>query len=251
MIRHGSPVFALALCAALPASADDAPAATPYRPTVSNPADLSAPGYFELETGGQWLRNANRTRRASLPYLVKYAFTENFGVLVGGEAWVSSNESGERIHGLGDTTLLAKLRFVAGAIGAFGIEAGAKLATARTGLGSDKNDAIVNGIWSRDFGRHHVDANLNWTRLGLEAPGESRNQFGWALSWSHPLGESWNVAGELSGGTRRGTDDTTQFLVAASYSVSKRVVVDAGYAAGLNNVSPDGVVYAGLTVLLR
>ena len=27
------------------------PAATPYRPTVSNPAALSAPGYFELELG--------------------------------------------------------------------------------------------------------------------------------------------------------------------------------------------------------
>lgn len=49
----------IALIGAIPLSlliiqsalADEAPAATPYRPTVSNPAELSAPGWLEVEAG--------------------------------------------------------------------------------------------------------------------------------------------------------------------------------------------------------
>jgi hypothetical protein len=242
----------LTLCLALTAMADEEPAATPYRPTVANPAELSAPGYFEIEMGGQWLRNADRSRRASLPYLVKYAFTEDFGVMVGGEAWVVSNESGTTVRGYGDTLLLAKIRLAdSKSLGAFGIEAGAKIDTAKTGLGSDENDYLFNTIWSRDFGRTRLDVNLNWTRLGLKVPGETRDQAGWAAGLSHPVSERWSLAGEFSGTARRGADSTAQFLAAAGYSVGKTVVLDAGFAIGLNNTSPDGVAFAGVTVLLR
>ena len=44
-------VLALAAFPAGAASTDDSPAAVPYRPSVSTPAALSAPGWLEVEAG--------------------------------------------------------------------------------------------------------------------------------------------------------------------------------------------------------
>ena len=69
------------------ATADDAPGATPYRPTISNPAELSAPGWLELEMG--WNHQNNRSdRRQALPYTAKLALDEEWGILVSGEAFI-------------------------------------------------------------------------------------------------------------------------------------------------------------------
>ena len=88
----GAPVWA----------ADNELSATPYRPTVSNPADLSTPGYFELEAGGQYQRGNTVSHRTGLPWLLKYAFTDRVGVLVGGEAWASeTNPDGITTRGTG------------------------------------------------------------------------------------------------------------------------------------------------------
>jgi hypothetical protein len=38
------------------AIAADEPSTTPYRPTVSTPANLSEPGWLEVEAGGQQTR---------------------------------------------------------------------------------------------------------------------------------------------------------------------------------------------------
>ena len=68
----------LCLClAASAAHAQQAPddAVTPYRPSVSSPAQLPVPGQLELELGGLHTRLED-DRRASLPYTVKLAFNE-------------------------------------------------------------------------------------------------------------------------------------------------------------------------------
>lgn len=112
--------------------AAEEPSATPYRPTVSNPADLPLPGWLEFEAGGLRTRGGELARRDSFPYLF----------------------------------------------------------------------------------------------------------------------DRWTFGAEVSGTTRHGVSDTAQFLVAASYGYSKRVVFDAGAAFGLNRASPDWALFAGVTVLL-
>lgn len=233
-------------------AADDEPSATPYRPTVSNPADLSAPGYFELEAGGQYQRGNTVTRRTSLPWLLKYAFTDRVGVMAGGEAWVGETDlAGITTRGMGDASLAFKFKQPLNDKSALGLEAGAKLAVASAPLGSEKTDYTLNGIYSIDIGRHHLDVNLGWTRQGVIAPGESRNQFGWAAAVSHPFNDIWGGALELAGTTRQGAEDTAQFLGALSYNWSKRVVLDGGAAFGLNKSTPDVTVFAGAVVLLK
>src|SRR3954451_19190933 len=83
------------------ADSDDELKATPYRPTVSNPADLPVPGHFEWEAGGYDERDPGDARHFSVPYLLKYAFTEDIGVLVGGESLVADRVPGDTLHGWG------------------------------------------------------------------------------------------------------------------------------------------------------
>ena len=196
----------------------DAPEVTPYRPTVSNPAALSAPGLLEVEGGVARSRDDTDTRLFSLPYLFKYAFTENFGVLLGGDAYLHQNDAdGNRLTGVGDTVAEIKLRHELTDSTALGLETGVRFPTARTGLGAGKSDYIMNGIFSTESGGLNYDVNLAYTRLGSVDAGQGRGEIDWATAVSGKLGGPWGWAAELSGTAQRGTSGSTQALAALSY----------------------------------
>ncbi len=238
----------LAACCAS-AHADDGAAVTPYRPSVSTPAQLPAPGQLELELGGLSARGADQ-RRDSLPVQFKLAFDSEWGVLVGADAFVSQRDAGGvRTRGFGDTTVVLKRAFVVDDATAYGLELGAKLPTAGDVLGSGKADWTLNTIYSKDAGKLHMDFNLNATRLGAPDPGAARMQIGASASFSHPLeDERWAATWELSGTRNAGAPSTAQFLAALSYAPTKRLTMDAGFARGLAPGSPDWQVFAGLVV---
>ncbi|MFA6015232.1 MAG: transporter [Gallionellaceae bacterium] len=238
-----------------PCFAKENPAVTPYRSTVSNPAALSQSGWLELEAG--WLSSKSRddSTRGSLPYMLKFAFAQNSGVLLGGEAFVNQTVAqSSSISGLGDTSFLLKHRFGVSENGssAFGMEYGFVAATAKEGLngGSGKTDHLINGIYSADLSGNTIDINLNLTTLGSVSAGESKQQWGWVATWSRPLNEKWGVAAELFGSIRSGFKPSDQALVSVNYALSKRVVWDAGLAAGLNDSTPKWSLLAGVTVLV-
>jgi hypothetical protein len=240
----------LASLAATVACADDDSGITPYRPSVSTPAQLPVPGQLEFELGGLSTKSDGE-RRDSLPYQFKLAFNHEWGVLVGGEAYVSQPDgTGGRDHGVGDTTLVLKRAFLVDDATAFGLELGAKIPTANDTIGSGKSDWTLNTIFSKDFSAVHMDANLNFTRLGAWEPGSSRTQTGMSASFSMPVSERWQATWELSGTRRSGADSTSQFLAALSYSPSKKLTVDFGFAKGLNNASPDWSLFTGFVVPL-
>lgn len=250
-------LYPILLCSTLafPASAEDLPSVTPYRPTVSNPAVLSQPGWLEIESGWINSKYKDNSSRSSLPYTLKFAFTDTLGVLVGGEAFVSQvDPAGERQSGSGDTYLLLKHKWPLGgeSKSAFGMEYGFNSPTAKNGLnsGSGKTDHVLNGIYSTEASGHTIDLNLNITSLGDVQPGESRQQWGWATTISRQLNEDWGVAAELSGYARQGTQPSDQFLAAVNYTMSRSVVWDAGFAAGLNDAAPKWSVFAGVAILL-
>ncbi len=225
-------------CAALlPASAlaGDSDPILPYRPSVSSPAQLPVAGQLELELGGLSHRSgagsgSGTSRRDSLPYQLKLAFSTEWGLLLGGEAQVALREGGTRSRGVGDTNLILKRAWLIDDATAFGMELGAKLPTARDTLGSGKADATLNAIYSKDLGPLHMDANLNVTRLGAVDPGTGRLQTGASASFSLPLAAQWGVTAEASGTRQRGTDSATQVLAALSYSPTKRLSFDIGIA---------------------
>jgi len=245
---------ALLLCAAIAphAIAEELPTVTPYRPTVSNPAALSQPGWLEIETGLNGSKASDDSSRGNLPYTLKLAFTDSLGVLLGGDAYIDETDlTGNKLSGAGDTLLLLKQKWSASEDGntAYGLEYGFKFPTAKEGLGTGKTDYLVNGIYSTGLSGSTIDLNLNLTVLGDAQPGEERQQWGWATSWSRPLNDIWGIAAELSGYTRQGTESASQFLGAVSYALNRRVVWDAGFTAGISPAAPKWSAFVGVSIL--
>ena len=231
---------------------DGGPAVVPYRPSVSTPAQLSAPGYLELEAGGLRATGPDGgTSRSTLPYTLKLAFTPDWGIRVGGDAWVRQAAPGDTHTGVGDTAVVLKRRFAIGDATAWGLELGEKFPTAGSQRGSGHADTSVNAIFSSDFApAWHTDLNLNETRLGV-ASGQPRAwQAGWAAAVSRTLTDAWGAVGEFSGTRQVGALPTSQFLAAASWNASPAAVFDVGAAHGLNDASPRWQVFAGVTVRL-
>lgn len=233
---------------------DARPDATPYRPTVSTPAALSAPHWLEAELGGIVAIDqpaGEPSHRTSVPYALKYAFSEDWGVRVVGEALVHVGDDGGRETGFGDTGVVLKRRFAVDDRQAFGLELGALYPTARPALqlGSGKPDYSVNGIYSVDAGGWHADANLIETRMGARDDA-SRWQTVAAVAASHPLSDRWQFAGEFSGSRQRGNPGTAQFLAALSCAVRRDAVIDFGAARGMNRATPTWQAFAGLTIVL-
>ncbi|HEY2189843.1 MAG TPA: transporter, partial [Caldimonas sp.] len=95
----------------------------------------------------------------------------------------------------------------------------------------------------------HSDINVAATRLGGPDAGTSRTQWLFAAALSRALDDRWNVVGELSGTRQGGVEGTRQLLVAASYNVSRRFVVDAGAARSLRAGAPVWSAFTGFTWL--
>ncbi len=230
----------------------DEPAVTPYRPTVSTPATLSAPGWVEIEAG--WIGGGTGPdKRQSLPYSLKLAVSPDWGIRIDGEAAVGVPAANRQTQfGFGDTSFVLKRRFEINDRSAFGMEAGIGTSTGKEPFqsGSGRTDYTLNGIYSTDLGEaYHVDLNYAVTRLGAVSPTEGRDQSRWVAAVSRSLIGSWGLAGELSGTAQAGAAPTRQLLLAASYTPSRIVCWDAGFARGLTAASPRWSIFVGFTVL--
>lgn len=227
------------------------PTVTPYRPTVSNPADLSAPGWFEGEIGGLRTLNEDHSRNGSVPWLLKYALDENYGLLLGGNGYVSQQLPGVPTQdSFGDTSIEWKQRFPVSGKAAFGIEAGVLVPTASHDLGVGKPQWLVNGIFSTDLGEAHLDVNLGEAHGGAEPAGVSLWQTTWAAAISRSLVGDVGAAFELSGVYQSGSATQSQALFALNYNWSRRLVLDCGAAYGLTHAAHDRSFFAGATFLI-
>ncbi len=230
------------------------PQATPYRPTVSNPAHLPVPGYLEVEMGWQSLKvKSNDDLRHSVPYLLKFAFSDQVGMLIGGDAVIVSDPNrGATTAGFGDLTpvLKFKMPLPQSTASAIGMEAGVKIPSAPGTVGTQRTDYLVNGIYSLGIDPVGIDLNLGYTWVGERLQNIGNDQISWAASVSYSLTSDWGVAGEFAGSVRSGVKPFTQFLLSTSYFVLPRLVADTGMAFGLNGASQEWTAFAGMTLLV-
>jgi hypothetical protein len=203
-----------------------------------------------MEAGLARTKGGDAAWQNDTPWLLKLAISEDFGLLLGGDARVRQTDAtGAVLSGVGDTSLTFKNHWAVDEGSAFGLEWGAKFATAATGIGSGKQDYGVNGIYSRDIGKIRIDANIGATRLGLHEVGLAQWQYPWAVAVSRPVSDDWSVAMEASGVSRSGGLPSTQLLLATSYSVTKRLVLDCGMVSGTSETAPKWSAFFGATYL--
>lgn len=224
-------------CAATAAAAqaDELPQATPYRPGVGSPAVLSATGYFELEAGYDNLR-VTPVRSDSLSLLLKYGLSDRLGLLVGLNPTVRLSGPDGAQSGVSDTAVGLKFVQRGGPQFAWGAQLVSTLPTGSRLLRSDTPVPTLTALAGFDWAQWHSDLNLGVTRLG-DNPGSgiSRQRYGWSASLSRPVVGPWSGAVELSGARQVGLGNSAQVLGSLSYSVSRRLVLDAYVARGRSN----------------
>ncbi len=227
--------------------------ATPYRPTVSNPAALPLPQYLEIEAGWQSRKaKSDDSHQHSMPYLLKFAFTDRVGVLLGSQTVIVQDRPDAPTQaGSGDLAGFLKLRqpVPTAMPSALGLELGVKFPTAPTTVGTGRTDYLSSLIYSAGFGDFGLDLNLLYTRLGGAPSGQGKNQLGWVTTVSYSATDRLSVAGEFFGSHREGVRPFLQYLSAVSYAIIPRVVADGGVAFGLTGASQEWTLFTGVTIL--
>jgi hypothetical protein len=223
---------------------------TPYRPTVSNPAELSALRHLEVEFGVQSNQPGMAVERDSLPFTLKYPFADQWGLLVGGEAWIKSRNPDETIYGFGNTSVLLKHYYPISETLAVGFEAGTVLPSARKSLGQGRTDYLANLIVSQDISDVRIDVNAGVTRRGFQEENLDRYRYNWAIAPSTMITEQWGIGVEFSGTLAPQQKPTSQFLASLNYLMTPQLMLDFGGTVGMTTITDDYSVFAGFAYLI-
>ena len=216
---------------------------------------LSAPGWLEVEGGLLYQHAGSEASRTSVPLTLKLAFTPDWGIRVGADAWVHQrDDSGARASGFGDTSVVVKRRFEINSEASLGSKAARRSRPPITTWAAEVAKPTTAGWRSTaPTSRTHGIPTSTSVPLALDRsminPGSQRMQWLGAAALSNSFTHRWVVTGEWSGSHQGGSPNTSQFLMAASYSVSKRLVLDIGAARSLRSGVPVWSAFTGFTWL--
>jgi hypothetical protein len=216
--------------------------AVPNRPTFSTTAEAVQRGVLEVEYGAE-LADGHQ----NINGLIKFGIFKNLELRFANNPF----ERDDGRAGLGDSGAGFKYRIVSqkGALPTFSVLYTASLSTSTSTPGIGAMGHGVDILVSKDFGKHHFDFNEGVRFLGRpHVGGYDRNYFT-AFDYSHPLPGKWGYTVELAGFSRANaaTPATMTVLLAATYNVSPRLVLDGGeYTAAYGNL-PRVTFFVGVT----
>lgn len=233
--------------------------ATPNRPGVANPADVTQEGVLELEYG--WDRgfrgSESKTHTAAAGFL-RFGLTEDLELRLGMENYLSqhSQDREGRRSGVGDTTPGFKYRFIEEEgfwpTLSFAYEVKIPTASRKKGLGSGRTDHLLLFLASKDLLGLEWEFNYQLGWIGKEGKKSFDDSHLLALSFSRPLFGPLGIQGEIYGSPR--VNQQTPGIIstdwALTYNVTSRVVLDAGVDIGLNSAARDITYFAGVTIAL-
>ena len=247
-----------ALCLFIPLAlsaqdkSDEVPEANPGRPTVTTPATLTPVGYLQFENGALYASKSTEfSMRFGINQVIRLAVTSRIQLLELSEPFVHSTGSdapgaklGEVFAGL--QTVLLKGDERRPTVSLSYIRRFHESTAPEVDIGTFRQSALV--LVSGDAGKFHFDLN----GIATEQAGGAvrRAQYGQTLSVSHLLGpisvsgELWHFSQPLTRGNAVGN------LWAASYSLKRNLVLDAGFDHGLTGTSTHWEGFAGFTYLL-
>jgi len=234
--------------------------ATPNRPGVANPADVTQKGVLEIEYGwDRAFRSHAFKTLTDATGLIRFGLTEDFELHLGMVNYVSQlldNPEGRR-SGVGDTSPGFKYRLSkeSGIWPTLSFAYDIKIPTAskRKDLGSGRVDHNLTFLVSKEqlLGLDwDFNYQLGW--IGKEGKKSFDDSHLWALAASRPLFGPLGISGEIYGGPRvnRQTPGFASTDWAFTYTVTPRVILDAGVDIGLTSAARDITYFAGITIAL-
>ncbi len=228
-------------------------AATPNRPTVSNPAELTQYGVLEMEYGWTRIWPGAGSRENTLDGLLKFGLLRSLELRWATGNLISLTDTAGTRQGVGDNWIGAKYQFArqSGHIPTMAFSYALKLPSASEakGLGSGRLDHAFALLASKDIGRWHGDFNFSALLAGHpEASGFDRN-VQWALAVSHSITNACQITGEVYQNTRLNAENPgfAATLWAVSYKIKPRLVLDGGIDVGFTAFAPRKRVFAGFT----
>jgi hypothetical protein len=228
----------------------DPHAVQPERPTVATHAGTVAPGWVELEEGGEWDKAPDGTRtffaptnlkiglgsRAQLNLLVNLFYDR---AILGGP------------FAAGDITVGVKYRIVDDdrILGDFAILPAVKLPTSSPdGAGTGTTDFSLLLISSRQIGPVAMDLNVGQTRRSGDGTSAPRTSGIWTASFGFPVSGSFGATVEIFGFPRTtgllGTKGIAALLIGPTLLVRKWLALDAGIIMPITGPQPRGI-YTG------
>ncbi len=225
--------------------------AQPERPSVATHAGTVAPGWIELEGGGEVDRYADRTKGGSVPIVAKIGLAPRmqlnlFGSIVR-PAGASTTAAGDLAAGVkwrlaDDAPIFRRLAVLP----IVKLPAG----SSADGTGTGTTDVSLILISSRDLGAVTLDLNAGYTnRHGAERVAPA-NATIWTASFAGPAAGrvGWGV--EVYGYPRTtgpaGADSIVALLLGPTVTIRPWLVLDAGAIAPLTGPQPRAV-YFGAT----
>ncbi len=255
--------------------APTAPAVNPGRPTITDTAPLTAPGYLELETG---LNDAKGG--AGLDYQVTQAFllkltdrpgrtefrvsTDGYVIqkTTGGSATVSTpspvtgpttvtSNSATFARGFGDITFGVQRLLVAQTSRMYDLSARLeyKLPTGGANVGTGRSDYNVLLLASKDYSdRFHADYNLADAFLGrADGPGYMQQAFA-SAAFTYKLPHGFTVQTEIYGYSGNGTNLANGY--GFTYTPRPASEYDGYINFGLTRAAPKYFITVGHTFFL-
>jgi hypothetical protein len=216
--------------------------AVPNRPTFASTAEMVQRGVFEIEygfEGGDGHQNVNGLLKFGISKNLELRFANNpiqrdTGIAVRGDSAAGFKY---RIF------LEKKNRPTVAVL----YTAAVPTATAGMGIGAMGHSAQI--LVSKDFGKHHVDFNEGVQFVGRPRVGGFDRNYFTALSYSHALKGKWAYTTELAGfsWTNASAPATMTILAAPTFSVSSRLVLDAGAYVAIYGKLTRVTYFFGLT----
>ena len=222
--------------------------AQPERPTVATHAFTVAPGYGELEMGGEWDYNEDGTTAWSAPALLKIGLARHLQLDL---QTIVVHPTGETTGVVG-TLVQAKWHIASGVsfLEDVAVEAGVKFPTGGQPPDYDTTDTSLLFISSHQHGAFSLDVNVGYThRSGNDSLAPKNSTMATvSAAWSLPrdFGIGLEVFTYPGTSGRAGGPTTVGLLTGPTYRVSNTCVVDAGFIVRLLGDQPEAI-YAGVT----
>jgi outer membrane putative beta-barrel porin/alpha-amylase len=231
----------------------DSIAANPNRPTVSNPAHVTQYGVLELEYGWDRFWPEEGIHQTSSGGLLKFGMLCDIEFRWSTTSFLSQTDASGTHRTFGDNWLGTEIRIhrQTKRLPTMSFAYAFKIPSASTenGLGTGRVDHSFTFGASETVAHFNFDFNFTQSLIGRPtASGFDQNQQ-LALAFSHAIRGGLQFAGEFYGQTQlnQTTPAFASSLWALTYTVVPRLVIDAGFEAGLISGGPHRHAFFGAT----